>query len=88
MTRAQAIATITRTLETFDDESVQVVAEIVSEMDTAPATPIRALSAREQSLLVQSKADFTAGRTVTLDESRARTDALFARFAAAQSKTA
>lgn len=87
MTRTEAIATITRTLASFDDERVLAVARIVASMDGPLAKPIRALSEREAALLAQSKADFAAGRTVTLEQSRARTDALFAQFEAAQSKT-
>jgi hypothetical protein len=87
MTRTEAIASITRKLASFDDERVQAVAEIVAEMDAPTAKPFRALSNREAALLEQSKADFAEGRTVTLEESRARTDALFARFEAAQRKS-
>lgn len=43
---------------------------------------MRQLSDREIQLVVQSKADFAEGRTVTLEQSRARTDALFARHRA------
>lgn len=85
MTRTEAIATITRKLASFDDEGVLTVAEFVHDLDAPSAQPVRALSERELGLLAQSKADFAAGRTVTLEEIRADTDALFAEFEAAQS---
>ena len=86
MTKAQAIAEITRRLASFDDERVATVAEIVADMDQPPPKPLRALSERELALLAQSKADFAEGRWFTLEECRARTDALIAEFEAAQSK--
>ena len=78
MTRTEAIATITRTLASFDDEQVLTVADIVAEMDGPPAKPIRALSEREAALLAQSKADFAAGRSHSLAEVITHTDAVLA----------
>ena len=86
MTRTEAIATITRKLASVDDEGVLTVAEFVRDLDAPSARPVRTLSERELALLAQSKADFAEGRTVTMEECRARTDALFARFETAQSK--
>ena len=62
------------------------MAEFVHSM-TAPASAVRPLSAREYSLLEQSREDFKAGRTVTMDEFMASTDAMFARYRAAKPPT-
>jgi hypothetical protein len=78
MTRTEAIATITRKLASFDDERVRAVAEIVDEMDELPATPVRPLSDREAALLAQSKADFAAGDSYSMDEVIAHTNAILA----------
>lgn len=66
MTRTEAIATITSTLASLDDERVQTVAEIVAEI--AAPNPVRPLSAREFDLLEQSHQDFKNGRTYSHDE--------------------
>ena len=50
------------------------VADIVQDMDTASTLP-RKLTARELEMIEQSKADFREGRTNSLDEARARSDA-------------
>jgi hypothetical protein len=76
MTRTQAIDTITRKLATFDDERVQALADIVEDMDVVPAAPLRPLSAREAGLLAQSKVDFAAGRSFSMDEVIAHTNAI------------
>ena len=89
MTRTEAIATITARLADADDETVKSVADFVQSL-VQPVTaspPLRPLSAREHSLLEQAKEDFKAGRTYTLEESKARTDALFARYRAAKPTT-
>ena len=78
MTRTQAIAEITRKLASFDEERVLEVADIVADMDAQPSKPIRALSDREAALLAQSKADFAAGRSYSLAEVIAHTDAVLA----------
>jgi hypothetical protein len=80
MTRSEAIATIARKLATFDDERVRAVADIVEDMDVVPAAPLRPLSAREAGLLAQSKADFSAGRSYSMDEVIAHTDAVLGPF--------
>jgi len=87
MTRTQAIASITAKLASFDDERVLTVAEIVAGMEGPPVRPIRALSERETALLAQSKADFAAGRTVTLAEVIAHTDAALAPLGVPPHKT-
>jgi hypothetical protein len=76
MTRTEAIATITAKLSALDDERLQAVVEIVD--DIAANEALRPLTARELALLDQSKADFKEGRTLSLDEARARTDAYLA----------
>ncbi len=74
MTRTEAIAIITKKLASFDDERVMTVAEIVQDMDTASLLP-RKLSDRELALIERSKADFRDGRTYSIDEIRAHSDA-------------
>ena len=84
MTRTEAIATITAKLASLDDERLRTVAEIVD--DVAADEAFRPLTTRELALLEQSKADFAAGRTLTLAEARARTDAALAERRALRSK--
>ena len=79
------MARITSTLSSFDDERLSEVAEIVQNME-APLPPLRKLSERERGLLEQSKADFAAGRTTTLEESIAFVDEYLARFGVPKSK--
>ena len=74
MTRTEAIAIINKKLADLDDEAVLTVADIVQDMDTASTLP-RKLTARELELIEQSKADFREGRTYSIDEARARSDA-------------
>ncbi len=76
MTRTETIATITRKLASFDDERVRAVADIIDEMDEPSAAPIRGLSGREVGLLAQSKADFAAGRSYSMEEVIAHLDAV------------
>lgn len=73
MTRIEAIAVINAKLANLDDERVLAVAEIVDDI-AADTGPVRALTAREQALLDQAKADFAAGRTYSVDEVRAHSD--------------
>ena len=74
MTRTEAIAIINKKLADLDDEAVLTVADIVQDLDTASTLP-RKLTARELEMIEQSKADFREGRTYSLDEARARSDA-------------
>jgi hypothetical protein len=85
MTRTEAIATITAKLGALDDERLQAVVEIVD--DIAANEALRPLTARELALLDQSKADFKEGRTLSLDEARARTDAYLAERRALRPQT-
>ena len=73
MTRTEAIAVINAKLAALDDERLQTVAEIVDDI-AADTGPVRDLSARELALLEQSKADFAAGRTYSVEEVRAHSD--------------
>ena len=88
MTRSEAIATITRTLETVDDKTLEAAAAHLSSLTGSPLTvgdlleslPTdsvlpRALTERELALIEQSRDDFRRGRTRTHDESRAYVDA-------------
>ena len=73
MTRTEAIAAINAKLGTLDDERLQAVVEIVD--DIAASEVVRPLTARERALLEQSKADFEAGRTYSVEDMRAHCDA-------------
>ena len=73
MTRDQVIATINAKLATLDDARLQAVLEIVHASQDE-AAPLRQLSARERTLLAQSKADFAAGRSYAHDEMVAMMD--------------
>ena len=74
MTRTEAIAIINAQLACFDDERIMTVAEIVQDMSVPVAVPLR-LSAEELAGIEQSKEDFKAGRTYSVDEARAISDA-------------
>ena len=84
MTRDEAIATINTQLAHADDETVE--AEYVRSL--SEAKPLRALSERERGLLEQSRRDFEAGRTYTIEEFMARTDDLLARHRKAKAAQA
>ncbi len=77
MSRHEAIATINARLAEADDETVEAVAEFLRSI--SGLRPLRQLSDRERGLLEQSRRDFAEGRTHTMDEFMARTDALLAR---------
>lgn len=83
MIRKEAIATITAQLESFDDERVQVVANLVQSLAVGDLR--RALSGRELALLAQAERDFATGNTLTLDEMDAYLDAARARRSSARS---
>jgi hypothetical protein len=77
MTRTQAIAIIKETLASLDDEGVEAVAEFVQSMgrplDVSQLTP------DELAGIERSKADFREGRTYSLEEARALSDAMVAK---------
>jgi hypothetical protein len=89
MTRTEAIAIITRTIEAADDATLAEAAVRLAHIAApsgATASDIagaftgdsdlpRELTARELALIEQSKEDFRAGRTYTMAQSRAYIDA-------------
>ncbi len=78
MTRTEAIAVITAKLASLDDERVQTVADMVQSMQD-DVKSVRRLSTRERALLEQSKSDFSAGRSYSLEESKNFVDGRLAR---------
>jgi hypothetical protein len=76
MNRAEAIAIINTQLQSYDDEKVLEIADIVQSME--PNRSRRQLSARERQLLVDSNSDFAAGRTYTHEQLIAKLDARLA----------
>ncbi len=79
------MAIITAKLASLDDERVQKVAEIVEDIAAGDGM-LRQLTAIELALVEQSKADFKSGRTLSIDEARARTDAFLAQRRALRSQ--
>ena len=75
MTRSEAIAVITAKLAALDDARVLTVAEMIGDIGAGTGA-VRPLTAREMGLLEQSKEDFAVGRTYSVDDVRAHTDAL------------
>ena len=73
MTRLEAIAAINAKLAALDDARVLTVAEMIDDIATATVRP---LTARELALIEQSKEDFAAGRTYSVDEVRAHSDTI------------
>ncbi len=67
MSRTATLETITLKLESFDDERLAIVADIVQSLDSVDAL-VRPLSPREHALVDQSKRDFAEGRTLSHDE--------------------
>jgi hypothetical protein len=83
MTRSDILSGIQTDLEALDEDALADAAHYVR---TLAAPPLRPLSERERDLLAQSRADFAAGRTLTLGQVRKSTDALFARYRSAQKR--
>ena len=54
-------------------EDLDVPQDLIQDI-AADAAPVRSLTVRELQLLEQSKADFAAGRTYSIDEVRAHSD--------------
>jgi hypothetical protein len=73
MTRTEAIAVINAKLAALDDERVVAVAEIIDDI-AADTDAVRDLTTRELTLLEQSKVDFAAGRTCSIEEVRTHSD--------------
>ena len=78
MTRTEAIAVINAKLSALDDERVKTVVDIVEDIAQSSDDLTRDLTARELALIEQSKEDFKSGRTYSLSEARAMTDAALA----------
>ena len=74
MTRTQTITAIAEKLASLGDDELLSVAEHVD--DLTGRGGLRSLTQRELGLIEQSKADFAAGRTYSLEEARAASDAL------------
>lgn len=77
MIRSQAIAIIEETLASLDDEGVEAVAEFVQSMGRP--LDISQLTPDELAGIERSKADFREGRTYSLDEARAISEAMIAK---------
>ena len=75
MTRTEAIAIIEKALPVADDATLAAAAELLQSAQSDESVLPRALTARELDLIEQSKADFAAGRTYSIDEARAQSDA-------------
>jgi hypothetical protein len=86
MTRTEALAIINAKLSSLDDERVMTVADIVQDLAQPDDLP-RDLTPRELALIEQSKEDFKAGRTYSLAEARAMTDAFLATLGVPKSTT-
>ena len=78
MSRIDVIHQINAALATLDDERLKAVADIVQGMTSDDELP-RALTDEELGLIEQSKEDFKAGRSYTIEQSRAYIDAELAR---------
>lgn len=74
MDRNETINSITMQLSTLDDDQVEAIADFVESVAANETLP-RELTARELALIEQSKQDFRAGRTYSLDEMDAYLDA-------------
>jgi hypothetical protein len=67
MSRTEAIAIITRKIETLDDEQVSILAGIAQDLGAVGATSLE-LTPQERSAIERSKADFKTGRVVSVDQ--------------------
>ena len=74
MTRTEAIAIIEKALPSADEQTLAAAAVLFQSTTPSASVLPRQLSGRERSLLAQSKADFAAGRSYTLEESIAMLD--------------
>ncbi len=74
MTRSEALAIIEAALPALDDARVEKLAEMARAL-AEPQPVLRKLTAEELALIEQSKEDFRLGRTLTMEEARAGTDA-------------
>jgi F420-0:gamma-glutamyl ligase len=79
MTRSDALAIITASLPQLDDAHVATVAEIVQSLAEPAAT--YDLTPEDLAAVERSKEDFRLGRTYSLAQARALTDAFVAELA-------
>ncbi len=70
MSRTEAIAIITRKIETLDDEQVSILADIAEDLADRSAPPLE-LTAEERAAIERSKDDFKLGRTLTSEQYQA-----------------
>ena len=82
MTRAQALTTIAANLSRLGEAELETLVQVTSSW-VQPASTIKFTDA-ERAAIEQSRDDFKAGRTLTLDEAEARTDAFLAERRAAR----
>ena len=85
MTRTKAIEMIAANLSRLSEEELAVLVEVTTSM-TQP-TSVFKLTNAERLAVERSREDFKAGRTFTLDEAEARTDAFLAARRAARAKS-
>ena len=74
MTRTEAIAIIEKALPSADEQTLAAAAALFQSSSSRTSGLPRTLSEREGSLLAQSKADFAADRSYSLEESIAILD--------------
>ena len=86
MTKTEAIAIITSQLAGLDEERVLTVADIVQSMSSTDDLT-RDLTTDELAQLEHSREDFATGRTYSLAEARALTDASLAVLGVPKSAT-
>ena len=99
MTRTEAIAIITRTLESVDDTTLEAAAAHLAALDTPTGVTVgdilksaqtdsvlpRAMTQNELAQIGQSRADFRTGQTLSPDDLDAFLDAAASRRAAIRS---
>lgn len=78
MTRAETIAKIHASLAALNDDELEGLAAHIDWIASDDDEFIRELTDEELALIEQSKEDFRLGRTLTLEECEARTDAFLA----------
>lgn len=74
MTRTEAIAKISAKLHAIEDDDLLVIADLLEHV-SAERLPHRPLTASEEALIEQARADFAAGRTSTPEQSEAFVEA-------------
>ena len=82
MTKTDAIKTIAANLTRLGEEELTTLVQVTTSW-AQPASEVK-LTDVERAGIERSRADFDAGRTLTLDEAEARTDAVLASRRAAR----